>query len=243
MTVANWDAEDITTNEQNAERRIAESLGNVFKIIGELSSGISDLSGGHATETSRNFEGSTSTPVTSVPPPGPPPGSLPYTPRQGLGYPVYPPPPPTIPGSLPATAFYQRYAPQVPPPPPPAGAYFAPPPTLGTVPIPPPPPPVPIGQTESAPASAYPWGAVPYPAQVQRSNTWGGIDARPYAPPMGDPFGSNGGDMDAHELKARLEAAKAVYKEEKERYQQEKEKRRRMRQEISEKRREEGLSR
>lgn len=237
-----------TTSEQEAGRRIAQSLEGVFRIIGELSTGISSLS-------------TTAPGGQEVPPPPPPPEAQGQMMPGGWPGMRIPPPPP------PPNSFYGG-----PPPPPHRFGYgmgrfarygrpphmrpsfsggpghpFAPPPG----PPPPGPPPPPIGSRVpgengfSGLDRPVPWGVDRPVDPPQRSASWSagrtGYAPAYYGEPTYDMYGdAYAPTLDAHESKAQLEAAKALYKAEKERFRQIKDERRRLRQEAQERRAEEG---
>lgn len=239
-----------TYSEQEAGRRIARALSDVFKVIGEISSGFGNLPGPPQTPTQRGPPRAREPPVRS--PTGPPQHFFPPPPTRGHtmpgGWPGFGGPPP--PGFLPQGQFLGHpgnfphhfghpHAPH-PPPPPRSSAPFGPIPPSSDVPA-----------TSPSHRTVGPWesGRVgSHPSQ--RSGPWSSRYDQ-YMPPYfaGYPFDyytepyHNRPDNqrpDIHETKAQLEAAKAVYKAEKERFKQEKEERRKLRQEVAQKRAEEG---
>ena len=226
-------------SEQEAGRRIAQSLSGIFKVIGDLSLGISDLSAPRSQGPSRT--------TPSAPPRG---QSSPVRPSSGSMH-AYPPPPirgHSMPGAWPGYG---------PPPFPPIGGYYGPPPANIPLHFTRPqaqPPSASLGTRLSSSegprppeesASHRPWDMTrtgSYPPQ--RDGAWSRFD--PYMPPylagypydyQVEPFRQR---LDAHESKAALEAAKALYKSEKERFRQDKDERRKVRQELAQKRAEEG---
>lgn len=252
--------------EQEAVHMIAEALGGVFRVIGELShtGGRSVLGGRHPHPHAHHHHygprGGWHGARAGSPPPGPPP--------QGPPPPPGPPPPgpPNHPGPPPPHTSHSH----LPPPPPPphmSPDHPAPPPRMAHD---HPPPPGTFGRP-SFPGPQDPFSHYP------RIPGYPGAPGHFYGPPPVAPpgFGSNfpherghfygrgwggmhhqlnsydwmfrdginqDGQANIHETKASLEAAKSAYKAEKERFRQEKEYRRKIRKERAEQRMEERVA-
>ncbi|KAI5124096.1 hypothetical protein M0805_000910 [Coniferiporia weirii] len=237
-------ARDVTAySERDAVKRIAEALGGVFRVIGELC----NTGAGAVPSSSSSIH--RQIPPQGLPPSAPFPPPLPHgvTPQ---GVPPHRPPPDDWHGfGVPhlrddpfdryraEPSFYRdrshhrrnvprsdrpigRFAgPAPPPPPPPRTSHF------DGFPVPPQQRGVPFAY-EQASHPPQPWAAAAY--------------APPYHGDSSRESHGNLGHHSIHESKAQLEAAKAVYKAEKDRFRQEKEERRRMRYELAERRAEEG---
>ncbi|THH10975.1 hypothetical protein EW145_g970 [Phellinidium pouzarii] len=244
-------ARDIAYSERDAVKRIAEALGGVFRVIGQLSS-------------SRNDEvNSTSSRIGDhLPPAGGPPRAPEPSPRDP-GLPSHGSPHPHRP-----PGDWHTFG--GPPPPPlhgdPFDRYRAAPPFSSRFPYhrhhrhpqarpdhlvdpenpfahPPAPPPPGTGHFEGFPVPPH---QGPSPRNYEQMmhdprGTWATGSYAPvyYGGSSREPYGIVERPS-IHESKAQLEAAKAVYKAEKERFRQEKEERRRMRHEFAERRAEEG---
>ena len=227
--------------EQQASRRIAQSLSAVFGVI-------SDLSGGSSSPPADQHHAGDSDRV--------------HHPSRGVGWNRYPwdwndgpfqlppPPPPPLPFGPPVPPLFGPTPGHITSPHP----FFYPGRAQG-VPLPPPPPPPPVlgDGPQHSPVPPHmrtrPW-AVP-PALSQGIGAW----------PASQPVGGNrdvtntmgpanpittletqlGHPPNVHEMKAHLDAAKAYYRTQKETFKKEKEERRRVRREQAEKRAEEGL--
>lgn len=222
----------------NAEQRIAQSLAGVFKVIGELSGGLTGLS---------SEESTTAAYANNRPSVSPPPG------HHGWGH-MFPPPPPP-PFGHPVPPPFGPAPPLVPPPP---HILY---PSIGFG-APPPQPPHSVGHTignthrsmdsdlhDPPHLRTRPW-SVRYAAprdSPQRSNSWsvgpatGNTTATSQMFPYAPPETSAENELNAFERKARLDAAKQYYRQQKEEFRKEKERRRQLRLEQAEKRAEEGL--
>ncbi|KAH8120010.1 hypothetical protein DFH11DRAFT_1499723 [Phellopilus nigrolimitatus] len=224
-------------SEQDAVRRIAEALGGVFRVIGELSS----LEVG--TPPPSHYDASMRTGGPAPPPPPPPP------PHHDLVAPDEwsrfggPPAPPGLP------PFENRVAQHHEPPFNPRfpqyrhhhDTHFHPDRSFA-------PPPL---RPQNASGSPMPPHQRSLPRRLAQMAHQPGRDPAgrsAFVPHQDgdtsyDPFVNIATHADAHESKVQLEAAKALYKAEKERFRQEKEERRRIRRETAERRAEEGQAR